>query len=238
MNNGPQEAQNQTGHRDLGNSDLGNSDLRNSLPPPASDPSILGPSDFRMDRVSIGGDRSTANGPASELEVTFVDSPNADLLEKMAALYAESFRGPPWNERWTGDEAKVELESHISSGGEFFICISEDGTVLGQAIGIPMSKSTHLEFFAEYCTPDETYYFAEFCVSPQSQGRGLGTKLLQAACDSARKQGYLEVSTRTRDDNISAIRAFQKLDFEHVGTKCAVTGGEESNRVVYRKRYV
>jgi aminoglycoside 6'-N-acetyltransferase I len=89
-----------------------------------------------------------------------------DHLEQCARLLVATFNAEPWNDEWTLDTAKKELTWTMGVPG-FVGLVSLDEGVVAFATG--------------YREPDdrrEVFYLKTFCVKPDAQGTGVGSRLL------------------------------------------------------------
>ena len=89
-----------------------------------------------------------------------------DHLDECARLLVSAFNAEPWNDAWTLETAGRELAWTMGVPG-FAGLVSLDGQVLAFATG--------------WREPDdrrEVYYLKTFCVSPNAQGTGVGSRLL------------------------------------------------------------
>ena len=89
-----------------------------------------------------------------------------DHLEECANLLVATFNAEPWNDEWTLDTAKRELTWTMGVPG-FVGLVSLDEGVVAFATG--------------YREPDdrrEVFYLKTFCVKPDAQGTGVGSRLL------------------------------------------------------------
>jgi aminoglycoside 6'-N-acetyltransferase I len=89
-----------------------------------------------------------------------------DHLEECARLLVATFNAEPWNDEWTLDTAKKELTWTMGVPG-FVGLVSLDEGVVAFATG--------------YREPDdrrEVFYLKTFCVKPDAQGTGVGSRLL------------------------------------------------------------
>lgn len=88
-------------------------------------------------------------------------------LDECAELLVATFNAEPWNETWTLDTARRELTWTMEVPG-FGGLVSLNDRVLGFATG--------------YCEPDgrrNIFYLKTFCVRPDVQRMGVGSRLLE-----------------------------------------------------------
>jgi aminoglycoside 6'-N-acetyltransferase I len=99
-----------------------------------------------------------------------------DHLDECARLLVSAFNAEPWNDEWTFETAKRELTWTMGVPG-FAGLVSLGGEVLAFATG--------------WREPDdrrEVFYLKTFCVRPDAQGTGVGSRLL------GRLEAYLDES--------------------------------------------
>ena len=61
--------------------------------------------------------------------------------------------------------------------------------------------------------PEDAYYIAHLSLIPEARGRGLGTRLLMNAFDSAREQGYRQCQLDVASDSRS-VKLYRRLGME------------------------
>lgn len=61
--------------------------------------------------------------------------------------------------------------------------------------------------------PEDAYYIAHLSLLPEVRGRGLGTRLLMNAFDSAREQGYRQCQLDVASDNRS-VKLYRRMGME------------------------
>ena len=96
-----------------------------------------------------------------------VEAFNKDHLDECAHLLVSTFNAEPWNKNWTLDTAKQELTWTMKAPG-FVGLVSLDEGVVAFATG--------------YREPDdrrEVFYLKTFCVRPEAQGTGVGSRLIE-----------------------------------------------------------
>ncbi len=103
-----------------------------------------------------------------------IEALREEHLDGCARLLISAFNAEPWNAKYTLDRAKRELDWHLRVPG-FVGYVSVTDEVVGLAVG--------------YVVPDDerdVYYLSTFCVGPDVQGTGVGSRLLE------RLKGHLE----------------------------------------------
>ena len=89
-----------------------------------------------------------------------------DHLDECARLAVATFNAEPWNDNWTLDTAKKEITWTANVPG-FLGLVSLDEGVMAFATG--------------YREPDDrrdVFYLKTFCVMPDAQGTGVGSRLI------------------------------------------------------------
>jgi len=98
-------------------------------------------------------------------------------LEECARLLVSTFNAEPWNDEWTLGTAKQELTWTAEVPG-FVGLVSLDEAVVAFATG--------------WREPDdrrEVFFLKTFCVRPDAQGTGVGSRLLEYLKDHLGKSG-------------------------------------------------
>ena len=89
-----------------------------------------------------------------------------DHLDGYANLLVATFNAEPWNDDWTLDTAKQEIRWTMRVPGFLGLVSLNEGVVA---------------FATGYREPDDrrdVFYLKTFCVSPDAQGTGVGSRLL------------------------------------------------------------
>lgn len=89
-------------------------------------------------------------------------------LEECAALYAEVFNAPPWNDSWTTETARLRLQDILQSPG----CLGFGATTQGRLVACLLGNFEHY-FRGPY------FHLKEMCVAPACQRQGVGSLLLR-----------------------------------------------------------
>ena len=77
--------------------------------------------------------------------------------------------------------------------------------------------------FAQWDLPEAEV--VSIAVLPETQGRGVGTQLVEAACREFRQRGLRRVRVWTSEDNLQATAFYQKQGFSLLGMRQHHTGG-------------
>lgn len=90
-----------------------------------------------------------------------------------------------------------------------FVCLDEDGVVLGHAF------CQHKQVLGDRVLTDiRTLYIDDICVDEASRGKGVGKKLYEHVMDYARDNGFYNVTLNVWDCNPDAYRFYEKMGFK------------------------
>ncbi len=90
-----------------------------------------------------------------------------------------------------------------------FVCLDEDGVVLGHAF------CQHKQVLGDRVLTDiRTLYIDDICVDEASRGKGVGKKLYEHVMDYARDNGFYNVTLNVWDCNPNAYRFYEKMGFK------------------------
>jgi aminoglycoside 6'-N-acetyltransferase I len=99
-------------------------------------------------------------------------------LDGCAHLFITAFNAEPWNDSYTLDTAKSQLDWHLRVPGCVgFVSTNNDG-IVAFALG-----------YRETTDVGDVFHLSIFCVRPDAQRTGVGTKLLRHLEDRLREIG-------------------------------------------------
>lgn len=114
------------------------------------------------------------------------------------------FRGPATK---YSEEELLEIINDEKS--PVFVCLDEDGVVLGHAF------CQHKQVLGDRVLTDiRTLYIDDICVDEASRGKGVGKKLYEHVMDYARDNGFYNVTLNVWDCNPNAYRFYEKMGFK------------------------
>ena len=123
-------------------------------------------------------------------------------LEQAAALYKSAFAGEPWNDDWSDEE---QLRAYISD----IACQQNSlnfGLISGgQLVAIALGSTRHW-------WEGTNYNLEELCISPDMQGRGIGTRFLVQIESELKALGIAGIFLQTDIDKPS-YRFYRKNGF-------------------------
>lgn len=115
-----------------------------------------------------------------------IEAFGADHLGGCARLLVAAFNAEPWNDSYTHDTAKAQLDWHLRVPG-FLGLISVNDGVLAFAIG-----------YVEPTDVGDVFNLSIFCVRPDVQRIGVGTRLLRHLEERLAEAGVKTVYLGTR----------------------------------------
>ena len=107
-------------------------------------------------------------------------------LQSCAAVFCSAFSVEPWNENWTQQLAETRISELMNTPLSVGFVYEEAGTVYGVAAGRAVTYLYGRE-----------YVIDEFCMSPQVQGRGIGSEMLRHIMDEMSARGFAAVVLQT-----------------------------------------
>ena len=100
-----------------------------------------------------------------------------DYLDYCASLFMTAFNAEPWNDSYTPDTAKKQLAWHLEVPGCVGLVSVSDG-IVAFAIG-----------YREPTDVGDVFHLSIFCVRPDAQRTGVGSRLLNRLEERLGKSG-------------------------------------------------
>ena len=114
-------------------------------------------------------------------------------LDKTARLYQSAFKGEPWNDDWSDETQLKEYIMDVSSGNNLLnYGLLKDGELVAVSLG-------SLRHWWE----GTNYNIEEFCVSPDLQGQGVGSRFMKMIEQDIRDRGLSGIFLQTDSDKPS-----------------------------------
>ena len=123
-------------------------------------------------------------------------------LNQMALLYKNAFRGEPWNDDWS-DEA--QLSEYIKEISKNFNALNFGLLIDGKLAAMSVGMIRHW-------WEGTNYNIEEFCVSPDLQGQGVGSRFMKMIEDDILNRGLCGIFLQTDSDKPS-YRFYKKNGF-------------------------
>lgn len=109
-----------------------------------------------------------------------------DHIKEGALLYIKAFNAPPWNDKWSEDDAILRLSQMIERNGFYGMICYENNDIVAMILG-------HSEHYY-----DGTHFeIKEFCVNPSKSGKGMGSLLLNNFLENLNNKGVSKVFLST-----------------------------------------
>lgn len=124
-------------------------------------------------------------------------------MQACAEVYCSAFSAPPWNENWTAEIAQTRVTELMNTPMSHGFVYEEDGKLLGFAAGRIMTYLYGKEFVID-----------EFCVSYETQGRGIGRTMMQHIQAEMKERGCVSLVLNTTKGYPSE-RFYLKNGFQH-----------------------
>ena len=123
-------------------------------------------------------------------------------LPQMAQLYKAAFQGEPWNDNWSDTEQLNEYIKEISCG---YRALNYGLFINGELTALSVGMIRHW-------WEGTNYNIEEFCVDPDIQGQGIGSKFMKMIEEDVKKQGLAGIFLQTDKDKPS-YRFYRKNSF-------------------------
>ncbi|MBR3247183.1 MAG: GNAT family N-acetyltransferase [Clostridiales bacterium] len=125
----------------------------------------------------------------------------------MAELYRSAFNGEPWNDDWSDTVQLNEYVKEISGGySALNYGLLIDGKLAAMSLGM-----------MRHWWEGTNYNIEEFCVSPEMQGQGIGSRLMQLVENDIREKGLAGIFLQTDNDKPS-YRFYMKNGFKELNS--------------------
>jgi ribosomal protein S18 acetylase RimI-like enzyme len=125
-----------------------------------------------------------------------------DALENLMKTLTETFHQTFFKDRW-----RLDMEYKYDVGGVFVAVDTTENTIVGMIL---------VDIGRDWRTDKLVGKIMNFIVDPQYQGKGVGSRLLDAAIEfsAGRKATMIQVNARRELNN--TIQLFKKFGFEEV----------------------
>ena len=136
-------------------------------------------------------------------------------LSKLIKVYQSAFAEPPWNESWTPEEIKQDLNLAFSEKEPIVLVAEVDKTLAGFVWGykLPLEKFSWLLGVID----GNVNYMDEIAVGGDRRIKGIGTRLGVEYLELVRRKNMTGVALRTDIWNSASMALFRKLGFQNTG---------------------
>lgn len=114
-------------------------------------------------------------------------------LPLIVELYKKAFMGEPWNDNWSD---RNQLEEYIRDVACYFNGINYGLLIDGKLAAVSLGSVRHW-------WEGTNYNIEEFCVDPDIQGQGIGSKFMKMIEEDVKKQGLAGIFLQTDKDKPS-----------------------------------
>ncbi|MBQ8687299.1 MAG: GNAT family N-acetyltransferase [Ruminococcus sp.] len=118
-----------------------------------------------------------------------------------AWVLKRAFAAAPWNEEWSLELARTRIQELMCSPMSIGYVYEEEGCILGMMLG---RKTTYLH--------GVEYFIDEFCIAPEAQRKGIGTRMLAHAREELMPRGFEDIVLNTERSS-PAERFYSKNGF-------------------------
>lgn len=126
-------------------------------------------------------------------------------LPQMSELYRNAFMREPWNDDWSDSE---QLSEYIRDISECRSSLNYGLVIGGKLAALSIGTICHW-------WEGTNYVVEEFCVSPDMQHQGLGTRFLKMIEEDLSKRGIAGIFLQTDNDKPS-YRFYRKNGFDEL----------------------
>jgi GNAT superfamily N-acetyltransferase len=119
----------------------------------------------------------------------------------------------PYDETLTTDHFHYyDLAARIQDNNAVVVVAEQNGKVVGSGSAV-IKKGSHYNSFQEYA------FLGFMYVDDAYRGNGINKLIIEYLVDWANKKGLKEIRLQVYDDNIAAIKAYEKVGFKKILTE-------------------
>lgn len=107
-------------------------------------------------------------------------------LTACAAVFCSAFSAAPWNESWTASLAETRISELTGTPFSRGFVYEQEGKILAFSAG---KVCTYLH--------GREYVIDEFCVSAETQGKGIGSEMMQQIAAEMQAEGCVSIVLQT-----------------------------------------
>lgn len=140
-------------------------------------------------------------------------------LAAFAGAYQAIWSEPPYNERFSSEEASAVLQRALRIPDQItLLAVRDSGVVAGFAMAFPVASKPDVVRDIRGLLPiDSTYYFAELGIMEQWRQSGLGRQLIELRLQLIDRARFTHVILRTSATKNAAYEMYLRLGFEDTG---------------------
>ena len=129
------------------------------------------------------------------------------FLPQMSELYRSAFLGEPWNDNWSDDAQLMEYMKEISSS---YRALNYGLLINGKLSALSVGMVRHW-------WEGTNYNIEEFCVSPELQGQGIGSRFMAMIEKDILSRGLKGIFLQTDKDKPS-YKFYRKNGFSELSS--------------------
>ena len=114
-------------------------------------------------------------------------------LPQLAELYRSAFNGEPWKDDWSDTD---QLYEYIKDVSGYFQGVNYGLLIDGKLSALSLGTIRHW-------WEGTNYNIEEFCVDPNIQGKGVGSRFMKLIEEDIKKQGIAGIFLQTDSDKPS-----------------------------------
>lgn len=152
---------------------------------------------------------------------------NDELLKKIARLYCDIWKEPPWNEYfWKESEVLTDIHEQLKKEKATLVLAIDEAKVIGFTWGYCVNKELMkaisnndlLNFLFEPATKN-VFYIDEIGVDKNYRMHGVGSKITESIIDQTKKMGINCWCLRTHINALPAKKMYSNLRFNDLKIK-------------------
>lgn len=155
-----------------------------------------------------------------------------------AGAYQDIFSEPPYNERFSPDEAEAVLQQFLQVPDNItLLALRGDETVVAFGIGVPAASRPDVARELRGLLPvQHTFYLAELGTLDGYRGRGLGRQLVQLRLELVDRRRFTHVALRTSATRNASYEMYLSLGFDDMGVYMEVPSRRNDGMVTTDRR--
>ncbi len=167
-----------------------------------------------------------------------IKSTDFSRLNDIKDLYTEAFSGGISQQFIDIEELDKYIRSLLSTGYALFLV--ENKVTIGALLACPITFDTLLpEEISRKYSAESSIYIAEMIVNENYRGKGMGKELLKEFLNTVDKSRYRDAFIRVWDQNIPALRLYEKTGFKQIATLGQIkTKADGKEKFVMNKIYL
>lgn len=147
--------------------------------------------------------------------IIFIRTYGEQDLQQVIEIYKSVFAEPPWNETWSDEQVKKDLEFALSQQFPISLIAENSSGLIGFSWGYLLPSKEFPFLFRK--VSEKCSYMDEMAVQRDRRIRGIASALGRRYLEIAKSQGIKEVVLRTDIWNFASMALYKKLGFRNTG---------------------